>query len=259
LVQIEVERTIQAPAGTLWTYLSTAKGLSAWHADEVRGELARGEFLARYPSLGAELTLKVLAVEPGRAITLGAGTSRVEITLTGLDQAGCRVKITHSGLDLSDDLDGFRASWALALGLLDLAVVRHLGEPRSVRWFFATSPVPPGLVHYYFSSRQGLAEWLGAVQADVGTVGSGVELELEGGTRLSGEVICHETGRDVCLRWREQGDAALVLRTLPGGPSERQLALSVSTFGGKLDPKVAQTLDKALLRLVARLRGRGQS
>jgi uncharacterized protein YndB with AHSA1/START domain len=255
VVQIEIERTIAAPPGALWTYLSTAKGLSTWHADEVRGELASGEFLARYPSLGAELKLKVHAVDAGTQITLGAGPSRVEIRLEAAGDMGSRVQITHRGLDDDDDLDGFRASWALALGLLDLSATRHAGKTRSVRWFFGRARVPAALVHYYFSSQMGLAEWLGSSSGDLGHRGSRVRLRLEGDLELTGEVLCHEPGRDVCISWREQNDAALILRTLPGEPDVRQLAISVSSFDEpKLAPLAATALERALVRLETRLR-----
>jgi hypothetical protein len=259
VVEIRVERTIQAAPGALWSYLSTARGLSAWHADEVRGDLGKGEFLARYPSLGAELTLRVDQVRIGEAITLAAGTSRVELALVPLGTARCQVQITHRGLDADDDLPGFRASWALALALLDVAATRHPNTIRHVRWFFGHAKVPAGLVHYYFSSRQGLAEWLGKTELDLGPEGSPAHLRLTDSISLSGPVLCNEVDRDLCVLWSELNDAALVLRTLPAGPSERKLALAVSTFGRPLDKALEATLTTALGRLQERLRQVGKS
>lgn len=259
MTEVRVERVLEAPIGTLWAYLSTARGLSTWHADEVRGDLQKGEFQARYPSLGAELTLRTEDVRPGESLTFKAGPSRVAVSLEQLSATETRVRIVHRGLDDDDDLPGFRASWALALALLDLAACRHENRERSVTWLFAQAKAPAELVHYYFSSAQGLNQWLGKSDGDIGLEGSRVKIRVSDSFTITGTVLCHEPGRDLCLRWHEEGDAGLILRTLPGGPEERQLALSVSSFGRKLDAKTESVLKGALKRLQERLRvmGRG--
>jgi len=258
-MEVIVERVIPVSSESLWSYVSTSRGLSAWHADQVHGELSQGAFTARYPTLGAELILRVEQVKVGEAITLTAGASRVELALAPLGAASTLMRITHRGLDQSDDLPGFRASWALALALLDLAASRHPNTKREVHWFFGRADVPAELIHYYFSTRLGLTEWLGTTDQDVGANGSAIHLRLTSQIALSGEVLCNEVGRDLCLIWSELGDAALVLRTLPAGGSERKLALAVSTFGRGLDKPIATALTTALHRLQERLRQVGKS
>jgi len=256
---IEVTRRIEVSAPALWSYLSTASGLSTWHADVVTGSLREGLFIAKYPTLGAELPLKVESQAPGRMVLLRAGQSQVSLSLESTDPATSLVRISHAGLEPTDDLGGFRSSWALALALLDLAATAHPGHSRSVLWFFERVPVPAALAHYYFSTRQGLAAWLGETPSDIGPTGSPLRIRLSPELTLSGEVLCHEPGRDLCFSWRELDNAALTLRTLPAGPSERQIAISYSSFSKAYSDRPRPELAAAMKRLGERLRSVGKS
>lgn len=254
-----MSRTLEVPAPALWSYISTAEGLSAWHADVVTGSLREGVFVAKYPTLGAELPLRVESQAPGRMVALRAGQSQVTLSVEPLTASTSKARISHAGLEPSDDLDGFRSSWELALALLDLAATEHPGQPRSVIWCFERVPVAASLAHYYFSTAQGLAAWLGETDRDVGPVGSEIAIRLSRELKLSGRVLCHQPGRDVCFSWRELNGAALTLRTLPVGESERQLALSYSSFSPQHADTPRQELKAAMKRLGERLRSVGMS
>lgn len=259
MVILELDRTIAVGQSTLWRYLSTAEGLSVWHADEVQGSLKGREFVARYPSLGAELRLKVNRLDEGRLIEFKAGQSQVTLRLESIDQDSTRILLSHAGLDESDDLDGFRSSWALALSLLEHAALAHPQKTRKARWYFERALVTPDLAHYYFSTQIGLRQWLGEIDGDLGSVGSPVQLRLSPELTLTGRVLCHEPGRDVCLSWSELGNATLTLRTLPAGSDERQLALCYSSFDARFTSAPHSELSHALTRLQSRLKARGKS
>ncbi len=251
---LQLTRHIEAPRALVWHAISTAEGLSTWHADHVTGSLAEHSFQVGWPSLGASMQLKVERVDPNHQLVLRAGGSLVGISLEGE-----HVRLVHEGLDDGDDLDGFRSSWALALGLLDHAVTRHPHERRKVHWFFERVETTPELVHYYFSSALGLRSWLGASAADLAGVGGRVALDLPHGVRLSGRILSHEDGRDLAISWDELGGAALVFRTLPAPQGQRSLAVSLSTYGKDADPTALAALGQSLTRLAETLRGRGRS
>lgn len=259
MTTIELSRPIEVPASALWNYLSTAEGLSAWHADVVTGSLREGVFVAKYPTLGAELPLKVESQAPGRMVALRAGQSQVTLSVEHLTSSSSLARISHAGLEPSDDLDGFRSSWELALALLELAAEKHAGESRRVFWCFERVPVAANLAHYYFSTARGLASWLGETGSDVGPVGSDISIRLSHELTLTGRVLCHQPGRDLCFSWRELDHSALTLRTLPVGQNERQLALSYSSFSAKHAETPRAALKAAMKRLGERLRSVGRS
>ncbi|HSC87821.1 MAG TPA: hypothetical protein VLC09_11145 [Polyangiaceae bacterium] len=250
---LQLSRRIEASPTLLWHALSTAEGLSTWHADKVSGSLGERRFQLGWPSLGASMELQVERVDPHRQLVLRAGG-----TLVALSLDGDHVRLVHEGLDDGDDLDGFRSSWALALSLLEHAVTRHPSRSRDVHWFFQRAETTPELVHFYFSTALGLRSWLGETRADVSGVGERVSLELPEGQRLSGRVLSHEPGRDLALSWDELDGAALVLRTLPAAGGQRSLAVSLSTYGKKADPAALLALEQGLTRLAERLRSRGR-
>lgn len=253
MASLELTRVIDAPPDLLWRAISTAEGLSTWHADQVTGSIATKNFQVGWPSLNAQMELHVQSVDPGHRVVLRAGQSRVELSL----EAG-GVRLVHEGLDEADDLRGFRSSWALALSLLDHAATRHPGTTRRVDWFFERVHSGPELVHFYFSSAVGLQTWLGK-SGDIGPAGSPISIAWEGRVQLHGEVLAHEPERDLALSWRELSNAALVLRTLPAAGGARSLALSLSTYGQAPPPAVLKHLERGLSRLGETLRGMGRT
>ncbi len=248
---IDLFRPCGAPPEVLYRFLSTARGLSAWHADEVYGDLETREFRLRWPSLSAELRLEVLRTTPGRLVALRAGDSIVSLSV---ERGG--VRLVHDGLAATDDLEGLRSSWSLALALLDHAATHHEQGSRRVHWAFETLSLSPELAHYYFATKVGLGQWLGRVAADLGGVGERVELELDDRVRLTGTILAHEPGRDLALAWEGLGAAVLVLRTLPAPGADRTLTLSLSTWDDEPHEREIALLDAALRRLRAQMQKR---
>lgn len=252
MASLELTEIIDAPLPLLWHYLSTAAGLSAWHADRVTGSLDEG-FRVAWPSLNAELDLRVEHAETLKRLVLRAGSTTVQLSLS---HGG--VHLLHEGLDEDDDLAGFRSSWALALSLLKHAILAHPKKPRHVGWLFERAMGDPELVHFYFSTKLGLERWLGSTTSDLGAPGSAARLDLGGGHVLSGRVLCHEEGRDLALEWSELGGAALVLRTLPAARGQRSLSLALSTYDAEPPAEVLALLKRRLSALSEILNGRGR-
>lgn len=253
VTSIDLFRPSSAPPDTLFRFLSTARGLSAWHADEVRGDLDSREFRLRWPTLSAELRLDVTRSEPGRLVALRAGDSVVTLSI---EEGG--VRLVHDGLSETDDLDGLRSSWGLALALLDHAATRHPGGERRVHWAFETLTLSPELAHYYFATKIGLEQWLGRVSADLGEVGAQVDLSLDPETRIRGTILAHEPGRDLAISWDALDSAVLVLRTLPAPHGARTLTLSLSTWDDEAHPREIALLDAALRRLRIQMQRRSE-
>lgn len=251
MTSIDLFRPSGAPPETLFRFLSTARGLSAWHADQVFGDLESREFRLRWPSLSAELRLEVLRSEPGKFVALRAGDSVVSLAL---EDGG--VRLVHEGLAESDDLEGLRSSWSLALALLDHAATHHEHGSRKVHWAFETLPLSPELAHYYFATKIGLGQWLGRTDLDLGSVGDRVDLELAPGLHLRGAILAHEPGRDLALSWKDLDHAVLVLRTLPAPGNERTLTLSLSTWDDAPHDREIALLGTALARLRAQMKNR---
>lgn len=254
MAQIEITQAIDAPLPLIWHYLSTADGLSTWHADQVRGSLTLGHFDVSWPNLHASMTLHVEDYEPLQSLELRAGPNHVTFRLS---HGG--VHLTHEGLEDEDDLAGFASSWSLSLGLLAHAIERQTHRSRKVTWLFAQAPTSPSLAHYYFSTAQGLRSWLGQSPSDIGEPGSPLRLQLSSQIHLQGQVLTHYPDRDVSFTWKELGNAVLVLRTFPAADNLRTLALSLSTYSRDPSPEIIAALQTSLLRLSTQLKGKGLS
>jgi hypothetical protein len=236
-----LRRQVDAPRALLWDYVSTSRGLSCWQADEVEGDLSRGEFSLRWPSLGARLDLSLGHYERGERIVLQAGTTQLDLRV-----GDGFIELAHHGLDLDDDWSGFESSWNTALALLQVAATRHPRRERRVSWLFQPVETSAELLHIYFTDVQALGSWLGVPDAPL-QAGSTYEMGLFGGERLSGDVL--HTDRDVCLHVSEWNHGALAMRSLPGPQQGRIAALAVSTWDQDAPRGVAASLEGALSRL----------
>lgn len=224
---IRLTQAIAAPDERVWRACSSARGLMAWQADQVQGDLEPGSTLAlAWPALGVALELEVLEVVPARRVVLAKGATRVEIAL---DAHG--VTLTHSGVGEGDEREGVASSWQLSLGLLRHYCEAHADASRTVRWLMAPARTTPDAAHVFFSDADALAAWLGA-GSGVGPAGSSYALDLGQGERMSGRVLANTPGRDLALSWSEDDDSAVVLRTLPRPfePGARLVALSYSRW-----------------------------
>lgn len=249
---IVLKKRIDAPAELLWTYLTTAGGLSCWQADDVQGSLESGNFSLRWPQLGARLDLSVSDIEYRKRIVLRAGQNAVSLSLSN-----DHVELEHEGLDAADDLDGLRSSWRLALSLLCHAAERHPSQKRHVTWNFCPVPASHELLHYYFSTDEGLRSWLGELGPQL-EVGKPYRLKTDGGV-FEGMVLLNDEGRDVALSVDQLDQGVIVLRTLPAAEG-RVVAVGISTWtGSDRAAALVQQLEGCLSRLAAALVDRGVS
>jgi uncharacterized protein YndB with AHSA1/START domain len=221
-------RKIDASRDVVWRACGTLRGLAAWQADEVEGELEVGRSVSLgWPALGVSLELDVVELEPERLLLLKKGATRLSLRL---HDGG--VELEHSGVGDGDAREGVSASWQLSLGLLAHYCEAHGDARRTVRWLLSPARTTPEAAHVFFSHGDALATWLGAGPS-VGPAGSRYELELGGAGRMSGSVLANVPGRDVALAWDEDGGSTVVLRTLPRpfDPELRLVVLSYSRWG----------------------------
>ena len=175
---------------------------------------------------------------------------KVILDRVSFEVEGSTVALSHSGLAPGDEADGTRASWKVALGLLDHYLAHHQGRDRRTAWAVQRAVTTAGAAHVYFSNEAALGTWL-TRSGEVGADGSAVALELAWGEELSGVVLASEPGRDVAISWHERQESALVLRTLPApfSGSERLLVATWSCWGREPDREIADRLERALERL----------
>jgi uncharacterized protein YndB with AHSA1/START domain len=248
---IEIKTRVRAPSAVIWHACASAQGLAGWQADQVEGELERGNVVElAWPALGASILLEVIEIEAPRRLVMQNGDARVELVI-GNEQ----VTLSHSGFARSDDAPGIAASWQLALGLLAHFCERHPRQPRRVHWFIGPTFCTAGAAHAFFTDAGALSSWL-TRSGSVSEPGSPLELELGSGARISGRVLTNVPGHDVAFSWDEDDASAVCLRTLPvaAEPEQRLVALSWSRWtASPPPPDRLQELEAAHARLLKAL------
>ncbi|NLE86496.1 MAG: hypothetical protein GX607_08870 [Myxococcales bacterium] len=250
-VSVHVSQAIEASKESAWRAISEAASVARWQSDTARGGLTEGFFVLGWPSLGVELSLDVHEVDPGERLVLCNGDARLELRVTD-----GRVDLWHRGLAPEDDLEGMRASWQVALGVLAHYLKRHEGQDRHVRWALRSMRTQAEIAHVFFTDRTALGSWLTRGDGGVGEVGSAVRCTSHWGSPLRGEVLVRHPGRDVALRLDEPTEGVLVCRTLPSPTSttDRLVALVWSRWEPPsapphADPLTPEHLSTALGRL----------
>ncbi|MCB9578844.1 MAG: SRPBCC domain-containing protein [Polyangiaceae bacterium] len=214
---------VRAPRSVVWHACSDALGLAAWQADEVSGDVERGARLTfRWPSLGAEIEVKVIDIEHGERVVFGWGDRRVTLTLS---DGG--VALAHSALPYGDEYAGTGSSWALSLANLAHYCEHHARRPRVVHWLISRARTDNETAHVFFSDDSALGAWLGKGNG-IGPAGSDYRLELSPDHTLSGRVLAHTPDRDVLLSWSEDDDSTLSLRTLPSPLSDDEITVALT-------------------------------
>lgn len=252
--RVTLEQAVRAPRERVWRACAAAEGLQAWQADAVEGEISPGgRITLSWPSIGVSVPLDVTAIEQRSRIVFRNGDAQVELVL---DEGA--VRLVHSGLAPTDDLRGLEASWRVALALLAHSCERHPERRRTVRWWLGPTRCSAEAAYEFFTDEGALARWL-TRRGSVPRAEAPLALELGSGAPLSGHVLANAPGRDVALSWAEDGDSALVLRTLPAPEAgERIVALCWSRWTTEAAPEErADELAAAHARLLAALDRRG--
>lgn len=241
-----VSMPIDAPRSAVWRAVTDARSLSRWQADTATGGLEQGNFVLGWPSLGAHLALDVVRAVPEESIVLRGGGATVEIALK--DGA---VELEHRGLGPNEDLEGLRASWSVALGLLSHYLRHHEGSDRHVSWVARPMRTSAEVAHVFFTEQRALASWLTRGDGGIGNVGEPVSFTSHWGARFAGTVLVRRPGRDVALVLSSPEDSVLVLRTLPSPISARDRLVAVvwSRWGAVPASPLPNQLSGAVARL----------
>ncbi len=244
---------IHAPREVVWHACSDPVGLAAWQADEVRGKVELGERLTlAWPSLGAEIEVKVLELQEGERVVFGWGDRRVTLSIS---EGG--VTLAHSALPFGDEYAGTGSSWAISLANLAHYCEHHPRRTRVVHWLLSRAHTDNVTAHVFFSDPSALGAWLGK-GSELGKAGSSYRINLSPEHPMSGRVLAHTPDRDVLLSWSEDSESTLGLRTLPSPLSDDELtvALTWSRWSDSPPRHGAWTaLSSAHQRLVALLDG----
>jgi uncharacterized protein YndB with AHSA1/START domain len=225
---IRLEQSIAASRALIWQACASVEGISRWQADQTEGELrAGGRVTLHWAAFGTSVELDVVELVTLERLVFTPGSSRVELEIGERN-----LTLSHSGLELEDDVEGLASSWRLALAQLAHSVERHPGEPRKVEWLLRRARTSPESAYFFFTDPHCLSLWL-TTAGGIGEPGSDYDLRVRGGFELRGSVLQNVSGRDVAITCRNHGDAVLVLRTLPSPLSkqERVVALMWSEWG----------------------------
>lgn len=249
---IRIFQPLAARPARVYKALTDPVDLSAWHADVVRGRVQEGRTLElAWPKLGADLSLSVEKLVPGKLVRLSSPLGALELSVV----AG-GVELTHTAPFDEDALAGTESSWRVTLSILGNYLTRHVDRRRHVHWSVAEARASVELCHVYFSDARLLPSWLGTPEASIGPTNSTFNLALANGRRARGSVLSHTPSRDLALRWGETDDSVLVFRTLPSpnGPDLRLLLVGWSRWSELPDaPEICAELDRAVDRLRLRL------
>jgi uncharacterized protein YndB with AHSA1/START domain len=212
---LHIDRRVSASSSELWEACATPRGLEGWYADKVTGTITRGGTIRlEWPGLRSSTTLDVVDLVPERQVVYRNGASRVS-----LEVADQRVSLTHSGLTTTDDIEGFRSSWRVALAVLAHSLEVHRGRSRRAAWFVGRARTSARIAHLYFTAPEGLSAWL-ARGPGVPREGETYSMTALNGAPMTGRVLAGDGGRDVALSWHEANDSVLVFRSLPS-PTHR--------------------------------------
>jgi len=251
LKTIKLFQPLTARPARIFRALTDPGDLAAWHADVVRGTVEEGRTLElSWPQLGAQLSLEIHKVIPGRKLVMQSELGQLELAV---ERGG--LELSHSFPFDEDRAAGTESSWRITLALLSTYLSRHVDRKRRVHWAIARARATPELCHAYFTEANLLRTWLGNAESSVGPAETEVRFSF-GGRPARGPVLANTAGRDVAIRWREADDSVLALRTLPAPdePGTRYLLLGWSRWSDLPHAKeVEQELDRAATRLAKRL------
>jgi uncharacterized protein YndB with AHSA1/START domain len=254
--RIKLSQPVTASPKRLWAALTEPRHLKNWQAD-VADFGSEGGIQLGWPALGVETELRILEQNREERLVLATGHSRVIFELSAK-----KLTLEHSGLLGQDEVDGVRASWQVALGLLNHYLDHHFGHSRQVHWSIAPAQTSAATAHVFFTDARALDAWLTQGTTGIGSIGTRCQLKFAWGETLSGLVLAKTTDRDVAVSWTERENSALVFRTLPSPfkPTERILALCWSHWNcTSKDGNTHQGFEGALAALNKLLATRGSA
>jgi uncharacterized protein YndB with AHSA1/START domain len=257
--RIESEIRIAATPDEVWKAWTDPASISRWFTDDARGKAVPGGTLVWAFRGFGEIPYPVAVAEPPARLVLagetpGRGPFALEIQI---EQAGgvTTVRLVNSGFregaDFEEEYEGVRSGWDASLALLRHYLERHQGKARHAAMVVRPAAVSAGELYRCFSAADGLATWL-TRRGALGDTGTPAELELQDGSRLTGQVIA-ATGREKSVTWREEDDAVLELKGFGAGGG-RMVGIRLTTWGadGTRLARLERLLTPAVERLAAR-------
>ncbi|HKE13588.1 MAG TPA: SRPBCC domain-containing protein [Kofleriaceae bacterium] len=241
---------MSADIATVWRAWTDPGWLAGWLVERADGAITPGESVAwRWDSLGLELGLIVVDVDPPRRLSLRGGApgrpSQLQtVTLSEAAAGGTRVELTHGGFAPGPageaERAGSAAGWRVMLRVLAHYLAGRAGRPREVVSAIAPVAAPLAAIGPLLHDPVRRADWLtgGGAATALAREGEPFALALRGaapcaagGTAyapsaadlaVSGRVIALAPPFELALGWDEV-DGVLILRAIqvaagPGAP-----------------------------------------
>ncbi len=151
---VEISRSIDASADTVWAILTRPAEFSAWMEGDVAFAAEVGaSFRAEFPQVGTVVAGEIVSLDPDRrrlSLTWGiergarsrafpAGSSLVELSLRARGTR-CRLELRHAGLPSAEAAEEQKNGWRFQLSRLDVMANRAdllRGLERALRHWLA--------------------------------------------------------------------------------------------------------------------------
>lgn len=219
----EVRETLEVEAdrAEVWRAWSEPALLRGWMAERAEGTLVPGgQILLGWDSLGLELELAVIDVEPERRLVVRGGapgrppqTQSVELEAIA---SGTRITLGHAGFarGAAGDAEraGTAAGWHVMLRVLAHYLAGRTGRERAFASVIAPVAAPLGRLGELLHDRAARAAWL--TDGDGPDLVEGRRFSLRtGGAPVAGRVIAAAPPFELALGWDEI-DGVVVLRAI---------------------------------------------
>jgi uncharacterized protein YndB with AHSA1/START domain len=219
----EVRETLEVEAdrAEVWRAWTEPARLRGWMAERAEGTMVPGgRVLFGWDSLGLELELAVIDLEPGRRLVVRGGapgrpprTQSVELEPIA---GGTRITLGHAGFPPGAAGDGERAGtaagWHVMLRVLAHYLAGRTGRERAFASAIAPVAAPLRRVGELLHDRAARAAWL--TDGDGPDLVEGERFALRtGGATIGGRVIAAAPPFELALGW-DDIDGVVVLRAI---------------------------------------------
>jgi len=260
---VQASVTVAASLADVWSAWTDSARLADWFPERVEGTIAVGETV-RFAgdAVGLDQSFDVIEVVPLTRLRLRGATpetakQKLDVAFKEVDGAGTKVRLQHSGLGSGlegrDVRDRTAAGWQTAVAVLRVYAEHHFGKARSVKALLVDASVSFDDLHRYYTDAEFLRRWLTA-DGSVGGIGEACELVLQGGSRVSGEVLSRYPGRNVALACPEMG-GVLVFCARSSAQAGKAGRVGVWMCTWEPDNPAVSRLEEGLAAAVERLSG----
>ncbi len=256
---IQKEMTTRATPQQVWESWTDPAKLPQWFTDGAEGEAKVGRSLTWiFDKFDYRFTYEILEARPEERLVLTAtrpGGSPIFLEID-IWQAGGRtvLKLVQSGFgegaEWEDEYQGVNSGWEMALAVLKHYLENYFGRSRHHALVMLPAEYSFSQLSPFYRDERSLARWLTRA-GGIGDPGTGYQLTLANGDKLSGEVLA-DTGTEVQLSWPEI-EGAVALKAFSMGP-QKMLCIDVLAWGGKVRlDEIERTMASSLERLKSTL------